>query len=145
MSSSSSSDSSDDEDDGGFNMGDNGVNINVTTNGTTTDFHQNINLNFGNGINDVNGFVSNIQSQLGNLLNGMNINQDVGASFQTNDFDDSDEDSQDQDLMDEYAEEEKYYEEEEPNEEEEVTNAERINIINAISSYAYEEKGEEEN
>jgi hypothetical protein len=114
-SSSSSSDEDDDEDE-----------INVHT----TNFH--FDTNFNGNMQD---FVLNIQSQVGNLLNGINLTHDIN----TNVYEEYDSDSESSE-----DEEEKYYEDEEQDEEAHISQMERANIINSINSYAYKQKNSED-
>lgn len=112
---SSSSSSSDDDDDDDVDV-------------HTTNFHFDTNMN-GN----MQDFVLNIQSQVGNLLNGINLTHNVNSNI----YEEYDSESSEE-------EEEKYYDDEPEDEESHISAMERANIINSINSFAYEPKKEEE-
>jgi hypothetical protein len=88
---------------------------------------------------DVHDIMMNIQSQVGNMLGGINL----GANFNIVDsqFEQYSEDS------DEESEEEKYGEEHDGEEDPEanISPEERTEIINSINSFSYVATGDEEN
>lgn len=102
---------------------------------------QNININFGNGMHNINSFTTDLPQQIQNILSGINFSGNLsGANVNVYNYD---EDSSEDDSDDYYDDEEvKEYEvnDEEQDEETEITPDERINIINSIHSSAYSGK-----
>ena len=93
---------------------------------------------------DVNNFVSNISTQIGDMLSNLNISHNVTFNIGGNAYEvaSSDSDSDSGEYDDE--EDKNYYYDEPQNEEAEITPEERNMIINAISSYSYDTSGKDE-
>lgn len=108
--------------------------------------HQN--FTFNTNLGDMQNLIFNIQTETNNLLNGINISHGFNTNIRLGSSDgDSEDGSYDDSDYDEESEEEKDYGPEEEDEEAHISPEERIEIINAINSFAYQPKGgaEDEN
>ena len=92
------------------------------------------NTNMGGDVHDI---MMNIQSQVGDMLNGINLGSNFNIQYEAN-SEDSDEESEEEKHGD-------YHEEEEEDPEADISPEERAEIINSINSFSYTATGEDEN
>lgn len=111
--------------------------------GDSSTHHQN--FTFNTNLGDMHNLIFNIQTQTNNLLNGINISHGFNTNIRVGSSDEDSEDgSYDDSEYDEESEEEKDYGPEDEDEESHISPEERIEIINAINSFAYQPKNKTE-